>query len=285
MYAIDFDIFVSGASEHLCWLRANLPRLCPFGRVHLTSSFMTDDEIRTLDGTYHRLHRPTYHYNGYENYKLFCALDMHRLAGAPHFIKLDADIRISTDWIRYVHDALQQHPDTVLFGPRRGLFNIHADLTGPLVQEKLGREIRVANGLKIIGGFYVGSTQFFQRHDRFMRTLLEFLYCFRDGNRIRPTLSPDIWGAEEERVYDFSAHKLPSLAFPESLSEDTLRSLVVHALDESEHLRVVDAGHRILIAGYRKVMTDVNASRLPALLDSLLPPSSDHSVRSTKRRE
>ena len=248
-----YDIFVSGGSKHVPWLKANLPRLRPFGRVHLTSSFMTDEELECLAGHYDLLHQPRYHSDGYQNHKLFCALDIHRLAAAPYFIKLDADIRIQDDWIEYVDSVLDEHPDAVLFGPRRGRLTIEAVITGPLVRKKLGMDIEVRNGLKVIGGLYVGSTEFFQQHDPLMRRLLEFLYCFRDGKRIRPTLSPEEWPPHEGRGEHLFSPKVIPPGFPEDVIEDTFRSLVVHAVGAAKRLRVIDSHGRILIAnpGYR----------------------------------
>lgn len=248
-----YDIFVSGGSKHVPWLKANLPRLCPFGRVHLTSSFMTDEELECLAEHYDLLHQPRYHSDGYQNHKLFCALDIHRLAAAPYFIKLDADIRIQDDWIEYVDGILDEHPEAVLFGPRRGRRTIDAVITGPFVRKKLGADIEVRKCLKVVGGFYVGLTEFFQRHDLFIRKLLEFLYCFRGGKRIRPSLSPEEWPPHEERGEGLFLPKLIPPGFPEVVSEDTLRSLTVHALRAAKRLLVVDSHGRVLLAnpGYR----------------------------------
>jgi hypothetical protein len=240
-----FDIFICGGSRHFEKLRALLPKLHPFGRVHLASITLAERELSELAPHFDVLHRPRHDPDGYLNFNLFCIRDINRLAAAPHFIKLDADVWAREDWVEYVEEGLRQHADAVLFGIKEGLAKVNVSLTGPLVRRKLGREIRVSDGRKVIGGFYVGQTAFFKRHDRLMRLAHELLYCFADGRRARPSACPEEWAAEGDPPAGAFAvgghfqdlHKIGN--------EDTLRSLVVHAAAAAEHMFVLDAAGRL----------------------------------------
>src|SRR5215510_7260535 len=119
-YKEQFDIFVCGGSQHVMLLKSLLRTLQPYGTIHLASSFFTDDELRQLQELYDVLHLPKHSDDGYANFELFSIRDINRLARAPHFIKLDADVELQPDWIRYVEESLAAHPDAVLFGPKRG---------------------------------------------------------------------------------------------------------------------------------------------------------------------
>lgn len=153
-----FDLFVCGGGEHVALLERLLPRLLPYGRVHLGSSFLSFEDLSRLRGLYDDLHEPHYSADGYRNFELFSVRDIHRIATAPYLIKLDADIELADDWFRYVEESIAAHPEAVLFGPRRGVRTIDADLGG----------VTVAGATKVIGGFYVARTDFFKSHQMFI---------------------------------------------------------------------------------------------------------------------
>ena len=246
-YKDRYDIFICGGSQHFEKLRALLPKLHPFGRLHLASITLTKRELSELSRHYDALHRPRHDADGYLNFNLFCIRDINRLATAPHFIKLDADVTAREDWVEYVDESLSGHADAVLFGIKEGLARVNVQITGPLVRQKLGREIRVTGGRKVIGGFYVGQTAFFKRHDRLMQLAHEFLYCFRDGRRCRPSARPEEWSASPEPPagsftlggHFQDLHKIGN--------EDTLRSLVVHAAGAADRMYVLDSAGRLSV--------------------------------------
>jgi len=211
-YKEKYDIFICGGSQHFRRLTTLLPQLCPFGRLHLGSSILSATEVRELSRYCDHLHTPRYDPDGYVNFKLFCIRDINRLARAPYFIKLDADVSLAEDWVECVDRGIREHQQAVLFGAKEGVARINLALTGSAVCEKLGQEIRVAAGRKVVGGFYVGNTAFFKRHDQFMQNVHEWLH-------------PD----------------------PRQSSEDTLRSLVVHAAGAGDRLRILDSQGRIVI--------------------------------------
>jgi len=246
-YKERYDIFICGGSQHFEQLKALLPKLHPFGRLHLASITLSERELSELSRHYDALHRPRHDADGYLNYNLFCIRDINRLATAPHFIKLDADVTAREDWVEYVDEGLRGQADAVLFGIKEGLARVSVQITGPLARQKLGGEIRVSDGRKVIGGFYVGQTAFFKRHDRLMQLAHEFLFCFRDGRRCRPSARPEEWPeAPEPPAGSFTLgghfqdlHKIGN--------EDTLRSLVVHAVGAADRMYVLDSAGRLSV--------------------------------------
>jgi len=240
-----FDIFICGGSQHVAMLRPLLAKLQPFGRVHLASCFLSGDDLEQLHGLYDVLHEPRHSENGYHNFELFSIRDMHRLATAPYFVKLDADIELADDWIAYVDDCIAARSDAVLFGPRKGNSDVTLELSGGLVRDLLGHDVRVARGPKIIGGFYVGKTEFFRQHARFMEVAHELLWCFRDGERVRPSPYPQHWPARPARKTMHAGGNVET--FRTIGNEDTLRSLLVHAVGASDRLHVFDSRGKVRI--------------------------------------
>src|SRR5215204_2564847 len=172
-YKQQFDVFVCGGSQHVALLKPLLKTIQPYGTIHLGSSFLSDRELRELEGLYDVLHEPKHSDDGYSNFELFSIRDINRLAGAPYFIKLDADVYLEPDWINYVEESLAARPDAVLFGPKRGNVEINFELSGAPVRQLLDRDIVVTNACKVIGGFYVGLTSFFKTHKTFMNLVHE----------------------------------------------------------------------------------------------------------------
>lgn len=247
MYAPAYDIFVCGGSQHFAMLRVLLPQLAPYGRVHLGSITLGKAQLHELAPFYHVLHRPRHDARGYRNFNLFCIRDINRLARAPYFIKLDADIELADDWVDYVDAALARHPDAVLFGPHGGCRRLSLTLSGPLVRGVLGADLRVDSGLKVIGGFHVGKTAFFQRHDGYMQCLHELLYCFDDGRRIRPGRRPPGWRDDLERQAAPFTAVGRTHPYRECGNEDALRSLVAHGVGASARIHVLDAGRYVRV--------------------------------------
>lgn len=248
-YKDRYDIFICGGSQHFGRLKNLLPALYPFGTVHLVSITLSPREIVELNRHFDVLHTPRHDADGYLNFNLFCIRDINRLARAPHFIKLDADVTAREDWINYVDESLEQHPDAALFGIKEGLLKINVSLTGTLVREKLGREIRVSEGMKIIGGFFVGQTDFFRRHDRLMQLTHEFLFCFREGRRCRPSPRPEEWPEGDEPFAAAGSFALEGHTsdMHKIGNEDALRSLVVHAAGAADRMFVLDSGGRLSV--------------------------------------
>ncbi|MBC8031789.1 MAG: hypothetical protein H7Z16_17025 [Pyrinomonadaceae bacterium] len=237
-----FDVFICGGSQHVHLLKPLLGKLQPYGRVHLASSFLSDTDLDQLDGLYDVLHTPRHSPDGYHNFELFSIRDINRLATAPYFIKLDADIHLEPDWIDYVEESIAAFPDVVLFGPRKGNNDINFQLSGALVRQLIQRDIRVANACKVAGGFYVGKTSFFKEHQRLMDVIHELMWCYKDGIRYRPSINPEYWPSEE-----MSSEPITLIGRSENFqgNEDVLRNLVVHAVGAGDRLHIFDSQGRI----------------------------------------
>ena len=242
-----FDIFVCGGSQHVTLLEPLLERLLPYGTVHLASSFLSEDEIGRLHGRYDVLHRPTHTLDGYANFELFCIKDVYRLAAAPYFIKLDADVTLSDDWIEYVEACIADHPHAVLMGPWRGDVDIDVVLSGASIRRQLRRDVRVTGGLKVIGGFCVARTAFFKEQIALLEVIHESVLSSQRGEATRPrALEPERHSSARPRREPITVRgRVGKRGSP--CSEDTLRSLVVHAVDASDRLRVIDSGGRICL--------------------------------------
>ena len=244
-YKKQFDIFICGGSQHVRMLKPLLVRLQPYGTVHLASCFLSHADLQQLRGLYDVLHTPRHSPDGYYNFELFSIRDINRLATAPYFIKLDADIQLEPDWITYVEECIAADSDVVLFGPRQGNVNITFQISGALVRQLLDQDIHITDACKVIGAFYVGETSFFKQHGRFMDVVHELLWCYKDGVRYRPGLHPEYWPP------DGQASREPIIVMGSSGNfqgnEDTLRSLIVHAVGAGERLRVFDSQGRVRI--------------------------------------
>jgi hypothetical protein len=195
-------------------------------------------DIYDLHGLYDVLHEPRHSDDGYHNFELFSIRDINRLATAPWFVKLDADVDVDPGWITYVEECIAARPDAVLFGPRKGNVDVSCEISGALVRRMLRQDIRVMNGHKVIGGFYVGQTAFFKQHQRFMDIVHELLWCYEDGVRRHPSPFPQYWsGRPPQRV------KLTVTGRSANFrgNEDTLRNLVVHAAGAGDRLHVFDS--------------------------------------------
>ncbi len=248
-YKNQYDIFICGGSKHVEGLKELLPKLYPFGRVHLGSITLTKPEREELRRYYDVLHEPRHDPEGYINYNLFCIRDINRLARGAYFIKLDADVDLSDDWIDYVKEAVAAHPEAVLFGPVQGGCPIDVDLSGAVVRRKLGRDIRVVEGQKVTGGFYVGKTSFFRRHDVVMQTIHAFLYgvkkdwSYWSNDHIETS---GAWVGAHQQAELLVAFKGVSCRHLHKIGdEDTMRSLTVHAVQASGRIRVLDSAGRI----------------------------------------
>jgi hypothetical protein len=244
-YKKQFDVFICGGSQHVRLLKQLLVKLQPYGNVHLASSFLSNADLHQLKGLYDVLHTPQHSPDGYCNFELFTIRDINRLATAPYFVKLDADVQLEPDWIKYVEDCIAAYPETVLFGPRKGNVNVTFQISGPLVRQLLRQDIRITNARKIIGGFYVGQSAFFKEHKRFMDIVHELLWCYKDGVRYLPSINPEYWPPDEE------AGREPITVIGRSENfqgnEDTLRSLVVHAVGAGDRLHVFESQGRVQI--------------------------------------
>lgn len=246
-YKRTFDIFICGGSQHVALLRQILPKLVPYGTVHLGSSFLSEIDLFELHGMYDVLHTPRHDSDGYHNFELFSIRDINRLATAPWFVKVDADVFLEPDWVAYVEQGIARYPDAVLFGPYRGWNDVNFEISGALVRRMLRRDVRVRNAPKITGGFYVGRTAFFKEHKRMMDIVHELLWCYEDGVRRHPSPNPEHWrGRPPRRARVTITGRNPRAGG----NEDVLRSLIVHAAGAGDRLHVVDCGGRIRIDGW-----------------------------------
>ena len=240
-----FDIFVCGGSQHVNLLEPLLKRLLPYGTVHLASSILGEADIGRLHGHYDVLHRPTHSPDGYANFELFCIKDVYRLAAAPYFIKLDADVTLSDDWIEYVEACIAAHPRAVLMGPWKGDVDIDVELSGAPIRRHLRRDVRIAGGVKVIGGFCVARTAFFKEQIELLDAIHEGVLSSRGGQGTSPlALEPTRRSRARSRGEPIAVRgRVGKRGSP--CSEDTLRSLVVHAVNASDRLRVVESAGRI----------------------------------------
>lgn len=240
-----YDIFVCSGAPQFEDLRALLPKLRPHGSLHVCSSFLTETQLEEVAPLADHIHQPRHSDDPYTNFNLFCIRDLARHASAPHFIKLDTDMRLRPGWISYVEECLSGRPDTVLFGTHAGTNRVDYDISGPLVRRQLGADVRVKKGLKVNGGFYVCNTSFFQKHDRTLQLLHDFVYAFEGGRRVRPSHLEDgdmDGGLPPENL----ARLRGRCARREGTAiEDTIRSLAVHQLGEADRMFVRDAGGRM----------------------------------------
>ena len=238
-----YDIIVCGGSPQFSALCKLLPQLRPFGTVHLASSFLQDRQLAHLEPHYDVLHEPRHHPDGYVNFKLFCCRDINRIIRAPHFIKLDTDVRLKSDWIDYVEECLADRPDAVLFGTHAGSRLLDYRISGSLVNRTLGGSVRVRHRTKVNGSFYVGQRDFFLENDRWMQNLHDFIYAFVDGRRIRPS---HLTGDVAERQLPAPLVRFRGRYDRQgTCSEDNLRSLFVHAAGAQRRSFVRDAAGRI----------------------------------------
>jgi hypothetical protein len=241
-----FDIVICSGAGQMDALAALLPLLRPHGVVHLVSSRLTSEQLDALEGAYDLLHRPDHSPDPYDNFKLFCIRDMHRLVNAPWFVKVDTDVRLAPDWFDYVRECIARLPDTVLFGTTPGFNRLEYHVTGPLVRRKLGADVHVRQALKVDGAFYVARTAFFRQHDATMQALHDVLYAFRRGRRIRPShLGDEALERDLPRRGLVRARGNWASVRQGSASEDNLRSLTVHVVGAGSRLRVVPSGGRI----------------------------------------
>ncbi|MGH9763332.1 MAG: hypothetical protein ACREDR_28680 [Blastocatellia bacterium] len=236
-YRDKFDIFVCGGSRHFDLLYDLLPRLAPFGRTHLASITLTARELDALGPYCDLVHRPLHHPDGYINFNLFCIRDINRLAQGKHFIKLDADIKLPNYWIEYVERSLRLQPDAVLFGPEAGGSTIDIEITGPAAVRQLGREIRVRKKRKICGLFHVGRTEFFKQHDAFMQSVHRLLFANDPANGAATNRELEPESKNRRRGLEIKGYQRNLRGIGD---EDTLRSLVVHALGAGDRMFMLD---------------------------------------------
>ena len=241
-----FDIVICSGGAQVSRLRRLLPRVAPFGTVHLASSYLQRRQFEELRPWVDVLHEPQHHSDGYQNFRLFCIRDLNWIGEAPYFIKLDTDVEVGDDWIDYVEEALEAHPDAVLIGTHEGSNKIDYDISGSLVRRKLGGDVRIRNGLKVNGSFYVGKTSFFREHDATMQTLHDLIYAFKDGHRVRPShmhLDRDETPMVEDTVNLRGVCALRA----GTASEDNVRCLAAHHVGAGKRLHVLNPGNRVRV--------------------------------------
>lgn len=212
-----YDIFIAGGAYHFARLRALLPLLAPYGRVHLASITLNQGEKDALRPYCYRIHTPAYDPDGYRNFNLYCTRDINRLAESEYFIKLDADVELDAGWIRYLDDYIQQFPDIVQFGPAAHPLTV--SLVGPKVEQLLGKAVRLDRVQKLVGSFYVGKTSFFKRHDAKMQALHELTFQ-----------SDDTAGFQADGQLD---------GIRTVCAEDVVRSIIVHLYGGCQSMAVV----------------------------------------------
>lgn len=241
-----FDIVICSGGAHVSRLKRLLPRVAPFGTVHLASSYLHPADFEELRPWVDVLHEPRYDPDGYQNFRLFCIRDVNRIGEEPYFIKLDTDVEVADDWIDYVEESLATHPEAVLIGTHEGTNKIDYDISGSLVRRKLGGDLRVRDALKVNGSFYVGKASFFREHDPTMQTLHDLIYAFKDGRRVRPRhIGPD--PEELSSIQDAVNLRGVCSLRAGTVSEDNVRCLTAHLVGAGKRLHVLDPGNRVRV--------------------------------------
>lgn len=240
-----FDIFISGADKHVNKLQKLMPRLKSCGTVHLVSSFLSQESIAKLQGLFDVIHEPHFSDDGYTNFKLFNLLEIDRFISQPWFIKIDADVELSKDWLTYVNKTIREHPELVLFGPRQGMRPLTWEISGESVRAVFDQDILVSGEVKVAGGFYCGKSSFFQKNKKKLSVLTEFIFCFKDGNKIRPT--PILDEVFQDTKLDF---ELGSVCQHRQgkLSEDNLKNLIVRVCGADDVIKVI-SDKRVIVPG------------------------------------
>ncbi len=236
------DIFVSSGEAQARRLPGLLPLLRPHGRLHLASSFLSPDQIAAFESQVDVLHRPALARDPYRNFVLFFIREAHRLASSRYLLKVDTDVVLRPDWFDYLQESLAVHPDAVLLGSHAGTNRVDFDISGPLVRERLGSDVRV-QGLKVNGSFCLADLEFFRRHDRTLQVLHDLIYAFRDGRRIRESHLPDPDLAETEARLEGDLVRLRGVCSRRqgSASYDNLLGLAAHVLGAGDRVIVRDA--------------------------------------------
>ena len=240
-----YDIFISGADKHISKLQKLMPRLKNCGTVHLVSSFLSSESIIKLQGLFDVIHEPLLSDDGYTNFKLFNLLEIDQFISQPWFIKIDADVELCKDWLTYVNETIREQPELVLFGPRKGMRPLTWEISGESVRAVFDQNILVLGEVKVAGGFYCGKSSFFQRNKKKLRVLTEFIYCFKDENKIRPT--PVLDEIFQYTKLDF---ELGSVCQHRQgkLSEDNLKNLIVRVSGGDDVIKVIP-DKRVIVPG------------------------------------
>ncbi|MDJ0851591.1 MAG: hypothetical protein QNK04_24720 [Myxococcota bacterium] len=244
------DIFVASGASQYERLRALLPRLRPHGRLHVVSSFLGAAQLAALAGEVDALHQPRHSENAYGNFVLFFIRDAHRLATSRYLLKIDTDVELAPDWFDYVEESLAAHPQAVLVGSHAGTNQVDYDISGALVRQRLGRDVRV-RGMKANGSFCLVDLDFFRRYDRTFQDLHDFIFAFHDGRRARRSHLDDP-GAEEPgpdgdlvRLRGVCANRQGTASY------DNLLSLTAHFLGAGNQVIVRQPGNRIQLPDKR----------------------------------
>jgi hypothetical protein len=241
-----FDIVLCGGARQFKALRRLLPKVAPFGTVHLVSSYLEPDQVEALAPWTDVLHEPHHDPDGYQNFRLFCIRDLNWVGSAPYFVKIDTDVHLADDWFDYVEECIARRPRAVLVGTDRGSNPIDYDISGPLVRHRLGRDVRVRNRPKVGGSFYVADATFFREHDATMQHLHDLIYAFKDGSRIRPSHIGKDPEAEPVGPGLVDMRGVCALRAGKA-SEDNLRSLTVHFVGASRRMAVLPPGSRVVV--------------------------------------
>ena len=226
----DLDIFITSGRGQFDALQSLLPRLTPHGRVHLFSSYLTPEQIHSIEKSVHAVHRPTYHERGYKNFRMACNRDINRLARGPYFVKLDTDVTLASTWTSYISQVIRDSPELVLFGPRGGKNMLNVELNGPVIRSLFGKDVSLKNAQKVAGGFYVGKTSFWKEHDEVIQ---KFVAMNADENRPPP-----------EQLAN-SAHQ--EYVPWEKESDDKMRSTLAHLLGPDHGVAVIPSKGLILV--------------------------------------
>ena len=161
-----YDIFISGADKHISKLQKLMPRLKGCGTVHLVSSFLSSENIAKLQGLFDVIHEPLLSDDGYTNFKLFNLLEIDRFISQQWFIKIDADVELSKDWLTYVNETIREQPELMLFGPKKGKNPLTWEISGESVRAVFDQDISILGEMKVAGGFYCGKSSFFQENKK-----------------------------------------------------------------------------------------------------------------------
>lgn len=127
-----------------------------------------------------------------------------------------------------------------------------------------GRGCADRRGRKVCGAFYVGNTAFFKQYDRLHQDIHELVYCLGPGGRNRPSHRPESWSPEEDAL------GVRVAGMGSRASEDTTRSIVVHAAGAGNRIRILGSDGRIgqerlsITTGTRPVACNLGSPEGPA---------------------
>jgi len=162
--------------------------------------------------------------------------EINHLCTNAWFVKIDADVSVREDWSDYIQEVVRAHPELLLFGPQAGKLSLDWQIRGSTVRYLFGQDIDVRGIPKVVGGFYCGKTEFFKKTDFQLKALTEIVYCFKEGEKIRPTPTID---AVVKEVQSEAFLRGSCKGRAGRLTEDNLRNLIVCVMGKGSIPKII----------------------------------------------